>query len=109
MLAVALGTSRSGSLVQHAPATAARLKNPVQGDRESERAGEKLYARECASCHGSSLEGRGAAPPLNQPEVYRAAPGALFWVLRNGSLRRDAFLRSPAGNGTLANHRVFAA
>jgi hypothetical protein len=28
------------------------------------------------------------APPLNQADVSKAAPGALFWVLRNGSLYR---------------------
>jgi len=26
------------------------------------------------------------APPLRQKEVYDAAPGALFWILRNGAL-----------------------
>jgi len=30
----------------------------------------------------------GKAPPLNQAEVREASPGALFWVLRNGSLKR---------------------
>jgi mono/diheme cytochrome c family protein len=30
----------------------------------------------------------GKAPPLNQADVHDASPAALFWVLRNGSLKR---------------------
>jgi mono/diheme cytochrome c family protein len=77
-----------GSPIQQAPAAAARRSNPFPGDAQAERAGGKLYARECASCHGVNREGRSHVPPLNQPEVSDASPGALFWVLRNGSLRR---------------------
>jgi mono/diheme cytochrome c family protein len=52
------------------------------------RAGAKLYARECAECHGPKREGGKKVPSLNQPEVYNATPGTLFWILRNGSLQR---------------------
>ena len=52
------------------------------------RAGAKLYARECAACHGADREGLGKAPPLNRPEITQAPPEALFSILRNGSLRR---------------------
>jgi len=88
LLSSALALARIGSLVQSAPVTAAAVRNPLEGDEQAQRAGAKLYARECAACHGASRDGRGNAPPLNQPEVYRASSGTLFWVLRNGSLRR---------------------
>jgi mono/diheme cytochrome c family protein len=81
--------ARVGSLVQHVPPRTATMKNPLQGQEQARRAGAKLFARECAPCHG--LNGRGGlgkAPPLRQPEIYEAAPGALFWILRNGSLQR---------------------
>lgn len=80
--------AQSGPLVQSAPAGAAAKRNPLEGDEQARRAGAKLYARECASCHGKNREGGTHAPPLEQQEMQRAAPGALFWVLRNGSLRR---------------------
>ncbi len=65
------------------------MSNPFEGQDRARRAGAKLFARECASCHGpNGAGGLGKAPPLRQMEVYRAAPGKLFWILRNGSLRR---------------------
>ena len=77
-----------GDLLQHAPAKALRKLNPMEGSEEARKAGAKLYARECAACHGANREGSGKAPPLDRPEIGEAAPGALYWVLRNGSLRR---------------------
>ena len=74
--------------MQTAPARAAEKPNPFEGDEQARRAGGKLYARECASCHGKNREGRRNVPPLNQPEVRNAASGTLFFVLRNGSLHR---------------------
>ena len=90
--------SKVGSPVQQAPAGVANMKNPLAGDNQARRAGAKLYARECASCHGLKRQGIGKAPPLNRAEVYRAAPGALFWVLRNGSLHQGmpSFAHLPA-------------
>jgi mono/diheme cytochrome c family protein len=83
-----LWASRLGSLVQQAPAKADRRVNPYQGQDRAERAGAKLYRYECAACHGSDGLGIGKTPPLKSSVVEKASPGALFWVLRNGSLRR---------------------
>ena len=62
------------------------MSNPLENDATAERAGAKLYKRECSTCHGESREGSANVPPLAQAEVYRADPGTLFWILRNGSL-----------------------
>jgi len=66
----------------------AKIANPLEGNEDARRAGAKLYARECAACHGANRQGLRKAPALTQTEVYRATPGALFWVLRHGSLHR---------------------
>jgi mono/diheme cytochrome c family protein len=84
----ALAFAAAASLVQRAPVRAANMSNPLDGNENASRSGAKLYARECASCHGANREGRGKAPGLNQPDVYQSSDGALFWVLRNGSLSR---------------------
>ena len=88
-LFLAAGITQAGSLVQEAPPRTAAMSNPFDGDERAQRAGAKLFARECASCHGENGGGGlGKAPPLRQKEVYGAPPGALFWILRNGSLNR---------------------
>ena len=87
-LAAAVAWARVGTLVQQAPPRAQALSNPLEGQQRARRAGTKLFARECAACHGPNGAGMGKAPPLNQADVHEAAPGALFWVLRNGSLKR---------------------
>jgi mono/diheme cytochrome c family protein len=87
-LAAAAAWARVGTLVQQAPPRGKALSNPFEGQERARRAGVKLFARECAACHGPGGAGMRKAPPLNQADVHEASPGALFWVLRNGSLKR---------------------
>jgi mono/diheme cytochrome c family protein len=88
LLSFVMAGERRGSLVQETPRKFVQLRNPYEGDSAAVKAGGKLFDRECAACHGKDAQGIGKAPPLVLPHVYRAAPGALFWVLRNGSLKR---------------------
>jgi mono/diheme cytochrome c family protein len=88
LLSIVAAGQRDGSLVQQAAPKFVRLPNPYEGDPLAIEAGNKLFQRECAACHGKDARGIGKAPPLVLPDVYRAAAGALFWVLRNGSLKR---------------------
>jgi mono/diheme cytochrome c family protein len=74
--------------VQRAPGRTVLVNDPIARDERAMRAGAKLFARECAACHGAFGEGHGRALPLRMPEVRDAAPGVLFWVLTNGSLGR---------------------
>ena len=87
LIALAVGAEAQTPL-RRVPSDLAGLTNPFLGDERAQRAGKKLYARECASCHGSDAAGTKKAPSLRNEEVRSAKPGELFWVLRNGSLRR---------------------
>ena len=87
-LVAAVAWARVGTLIQQAPPRAKALSNPFEGQQRARRAGAKLFARECAACHGPDGIGMRKAPPLNLADVQEASPGALFWVLRNGSLKR---------------------
>ena len=66
------------------PGAAQAAGNPYEGDAEAARAGAKLYAEYCASCHGRDAEGIGRKPGLLTPVVRNASPGALFWLVTNG-------------------------
>ena len=84
--ALLVALSQPGSLLRHAPPKFVSLHNPLEATADARRGGAKLYARDCAACHGSDREGRGKVPPLNRADVCQAPPGSLFWILRNGSL-----------------------
>lgn len=93
-----IAMARTVSLLQYATAHAKPLRNPFAEDVSAVRAGAKLYQRECADCHGENGQGAGHAPPLAYLSVRQAPPGALFWVLRNGSAARrmPSFAHLPA-------------
>jgi mono/diheme cytochrome c family protein len=73
--------------LQNAPVKAANRTNPFEESERARVAGAKIFARECAACHGAKGQGIGKAPALNRPAVSDAPAGALFWVMENGSLR----------------------
>jgi len=87
LLALLAAATWSETLAGRAPASAKEKANPLAADAEAALAGAKLYRRECTACHGPAREGRGKNPPLTTPWITKAPPGALSWVLRNGSLR----------------------
>ena len=73
-----------------APATDAAKKNPVSANQTSIAAGQKLYTKNCASCHGPSGDGDGRAAaelhiyPAKLSDSHTDSDGALFWKITNG-------------------------
>lgn len=74
--------------LSQAPEKARAKPNPYEGDPDAVAAGRKLFQRYCAECHGSAGEGSRKAPSLRAHEVQRETPGAVFWILTNGVVRR---------------------
>ena len=76
------------------PAREARRENPVAVDEKSIAAGKKLYAQECADCHGDRGRGDGAGardleleapmPDLSDPRMWRQTDGSLFFKITRG-------------------------
>jgi mono/diheme cytochrome c family protein len=71
-----------------APKKAVARRNPLETDPEARAAGAKLFAQHCAECHGEAAEGGKKGPSLRASEVQQATPGAIFWILTNGVVRR---------------------
>jgi mono/diheme cytochrome c family protein len=74
--------------IAKAPKKERAKRNPFENDADAVAAGGKLFAQHCAECHGNMAEGGKKGPSLREDEVQSAAPGALFWVLTNGVVRR---------------------
>jgi mono/diheme cytochrome c family protein len=70
------------------PAKAAARRNPLESDPETVAAGAKLFEQRCAECHGANAEGGKKGPSLRTEEIQQATPGALFWVMTNGVVRK---------------------
>jgi len=71
-----------------APPKAVARHNPLETDPDAVAVGHKLFDQHCAECHGPTAEGGKKGPTLIVPEVQQATPGALFWLLTNGVVRR---------------------
>jgi mono/diheme cytochrome c family protein len=62
--------------------------NPFANRSDAVAAGARVFADHCAKCHGADALGSRKRPSLRTPEVQEAKDGELFWLLRNGFLRR---------------------
>jgi mono/diheme cytochrome c family protein len=99
LLALAVSTAfgkhekpQNGKLVYAAlaevPGKAQAKQNPLENDPDATVAGGKLFEEHCAECHGMKAEGTRRGPSLLKEQVRLATPGALFWILSNGVIRR---------------------
>ncbi len=76
------------AVLDEAPEKAKEKTNPFAGDDEAVAAGGKLFEQHCAECHGIKAGGTMHGANLLREEVQQATPGALFWILTNGVVRR---------------------
>jgi len=74
--------------LQKAPEKARNRPNPLQNDPDTVAAGAILFGQHCAECHGDAARGGKKGPSLRAAEVQGAAPGAIFWILTNGVVRK---------------------
>jgi mono/diheme cytochrome c family protein len=79
--------SSISSELSKAPPKARSKRNPLENYPSAIAAGRNLFARHCAPCHGAGAGG-GKGPSLRAEEVQNSTPGALFWILTNGVVRR---------------------
>ena len=69
-----------------APASAKQLKNPYQGESQAAEDGQRLYATNCAACHGRNAEGTGNIPALVDGKLESVTSGEIFWYITKGDV-----------------------
>lgn len=83
------------------PASADALKNPFAGRPDAITAGARLYAKNCASCHGSKGDQSGNIPSLNSGDTQKAKDGQVFWFITKGAVNNGM----PSWASLPAEHR----
>ena len=82
-----------------APAAEAQKRNPVAANASSLAAGQKIYSKTCAMCHGKTGDADGPAvielnihpAKLSDPRVATESEGTLFWKITTGKKPMPAF------------------
>jgi mono/diheme cytochrome c family protein len=81
------GAADTGWMKHISDADRART-NPYANQADAIAGGSRLFADHCAKCHGDDALGRGKKPSLRSREVQQATDGEMFWLLRNGYLKK---------------------
>jgi mono/diheme cytochrome c family protein len=85
---IGLTYAADNSWMKNVPESDRARTNPYAGQADAIAAGSRLFSDHCAKCHGPDALGRRKRPGLRSDEVQNAADGEIFWILRNGDLRR---------------------
>lgn len=91
MAAILLADPGDGEWLHKVPAKDRARPNPFASNPDARAAGAKIFAEHCAACHGEDAagktQGKHIRPNLHANRIKQAAPGELFWLLTNGSLK----------------------
>jgi mono/diheme cytochrome c family protein len=95
------GATEVGSTSQKwiTPAPNAAKKNPIAPTQDSIAAGQKIYLKTCAMCHGKTGDANGPAvielnihpAKLSDPKLANESDGSLFWKITTGKKPMPAY------------------
>jgi mono/diheme cytochrome c family protein len=88
LFAVMICVAADGSWLANVPEAERARVNPFGGQPEALGAGKKVFLDHCAKCHGEDGEGRRKKPSLRTSRVQHATDGEIFWLLKNGNLKK---------------------
>ena len=92
-------TGNSSNEGWKAPASAAKLTNPLKGIISAAEAGKNIYHDQCQTCHGKTGSGNGPTGVMLKPKpsnlistkIRIQSDGELFWKISNGNLPMPPF------------------
>jgi mono/diheme cytochrome c family protein len=98
------------------PAAYAKLTNPLPPTSQNAQLGAAVYNAQCASCHGATGLGDGAAgrtlnpPPAQLGWLVKIPPGKrdayMHWSIADGGARFHSAM--PAFKGKLSDEKIWA-
>ena len=88
VLAALFCVAADGTWLERVPDADRAKVNPFAGQADAVAAGKKVFLDHCAKCHGDDGEGRRKKPSLRTARVQHATDGEIFWLLKNGSLKK---------------------
>jgi mono/diheme cytochrome c family protein len=72
-----------------APPEAAAKQNPQAGKSDAVTAGQKIFLRSCAECHGEDGSGlQENVSNLQSSDVQKQSDGELFWKVSTGNIKK---------------------
>ncbi len=82
-----------------APVSAQKIQNPLPASNSVIKTGKKIFAQQCAVCHGASGRGDGPTaqylgkklPDFSSPEFTHQTDGEIFWKMSNGNAPMPTF------------------
>lgn len=109
ILTIVPGFLHSQNIQWKAPDSSNSIKNPVTSTTDVITKGKKLYALNCAVCHGNNGKGDGVGgvaldpKPANftKPNFTQQTDGAIFWKIKKGRAPMAAY------NGILKDEEIW--
>lgn len=81
------------------PAEYKTMKNPVKPGDASNKAGQALYSKNCASCHGKSGLGDGV-----KARMLKGSPGDFSGAAFQGQTDGEHFYKTKSGKGEMPKY-----
>lgn len=108
------GGKATESTTVEVPADYAGKTNPMANDAAAVTAGQEIYTTNCASCHGDSGGGDGAAGAALEPKPAALnslsadiSDAFLFWRISEGGMMEPFNSSMPAFKGVLSEEQIW--
>lgn len=112
VLAACGSTAADDKTAEVIPADYASKTNPLAGNADAATAGAAIYAERCASCHGDTGAGDGAAAAALDPKPAKLAGAGnsealTYWRIAEGGAMEPFNSSMPAHKSVLSEEQIW--